>query len=78
MRLVALKLEGDLQLRAVTLDFPIVQDHVELGNLGYAKIAQTFRRALDRCRRGLFPALRAGTDQLDHLVNAFRHLIPLH
>src|SRR5689334_2278859 len=41
--LLALVLEGNFHLGAVALDFPVLQHHVELGNLRDAQIAQGLR-----------------------------------
>src|ERR1700730_14482767 len=54
-RSLALELEGHLDLGPVALDFAIFEHHVQLRDLGDAKVAQRFCRLLDRGARCLLP-----------------------
>lgn len=71
--IVALELEGELNLGAISYDVAVVDLHVELDDLGDAKIAQALRCHIDGSSRGLLPRLSAGTNELDHFINAFSH-----
>src|SRR5262249_51799202 len=68
-----LVLERDFELGAVALDLAVFEREVELRHLRHAQIAQRLRRELHRGGRGLLPRLTAGSDELDHLVDALSH-----
>src|ERR1043166_2929711 len=71
--LPALVFEGDLDLGPVALDLAVLEGHVERGDFGDPEITQALRGEADRRGGGLFPRLRAGSDELDDLVDALRH-----
>src|SRR3954453_3358671 len=76
LRLSAFELERDLHLGAVGFDLALgVQLQIELCDFGDTKIAQGFSSPVDRRGGGLFPGLLAGTDQLNHLVDALSHVV---
>ena len=67
--------ERDFHLGAVGFDLALgVQLQIELDHFGDAKIPQCFSGSVDGRRGRLFPGILAGTDQLNHLVDALsRH-----
>src|ERR1700712_57558 len=68
--------ERDFHLGAVGFDLALgVQLQIELHDFGDAKIAQGFSGPVDRRCGGLFPGILAGTDQLNHLVDALSHVV---
>src|SRR5439155_16745927 len=68
-----LVLERDLHLGAIRSHLAVLDLQVELRDLGDAQDAQRLGRLVDGGGRGLLPRVRAGPDQLDHLVDALRH-----
>src|SRR6476620_4668931 len=74
--LVALVLEGELDLRAVRADLTVFDLEVQLRHLRDAQIPERRRRPGDRGGRRLLPRFGAGPDQLDDLVDALRHGAP--
>src|SRR5262249_2742139 len=68
-----LVLEGELHLRPVGEDLPVLQVHIELRDLGDAQIAKRLRRLVDRRLGRLLPRISARPDELDDLVHALRH-----
>src|ERR1700712_18973 len=72
----ALELERNLELGAVGFDLALgIQLQIELDDLGDPKIPERLSSPVDGHRRRLFPGILAGTDQLDHLVDAISHIV---
>src|SRR6476469_4915353 len=73
---VALVLEGELDLRAVRADLTVFDLEVQLRHLRDAQVPERRRRPGDRGGRRLLPRFGAGPHQLDDLVDALRHGAP--
>ena len=69
----AFVLEGDADARPISFDLPVLELHVELDDFRDSQVAQCLAGANDRGRSCLLPRLRAGSYQLDYLVDIFRH-----
>jgi hypothetical protein len=73
---LAIEFERYLDLRAIGFHLSLpVQLHIEFDDFCDAKIAEGFGGFFDRVGGGLFPGFVAGTDQLDHIVDALRHVV---
>src|SRR5581483_671236 len=70
-------LERDLELGAVGLDRAVGDDEILRHDPRHAEIAQVLPGQLDRVLGRLFPGFRARADNLDHLVDALRHVLLL-
>src|SRR5262245_37295375 len=73
----ALKLERNLHLHAIGLDFSILELHIQLLDLRNPKIPQGFGGHVDRRFCGFLPRFRTGADQFNNLVNGVRHRVLL-
>src|SRR5208282_4306830 len=71
---LAFILEGHLELGAEGFDLALFDHQILLENLRHPEVPQTEGGALDRGFRRLLPGIAARADQLDHFINALRHL----
>src|SRR6476646_475204 len=69
-----LEFERDVELGAVGLDLALgIELQIELDDFGDSQVPQRFTCSGDGGSGRLFPGFLAGTDQLDHLVDALWH-----
>src|SRR6266545_3429868 len=73
---VRLELEGDADLGPVGGNPPVLDHHVELGDLGDAQVTERLGGRLDSQGGGLLPRLGAGPHDLGESVHAVRHRTP--
>src|SRR5438034_1184614 len=68
--------ERDVELGAIGFDLAFgVQLQIELHDFGDAKIPEGLSGSADGHRGRLFPGILAGTNQLNHLVDAVSHIV---
>src|SRR6478672_9985336 len=62
--------EGNFDLGAVELNLAVTENHVLRHDFRYAQLAKMLSGLLYHVLGGVFPALGAGADEFDNVINA--------